>query len=375
MGDINFKRLERYKTGGTADRMNLAVPLPKSPSGKIQRTCPSPSCVPGLFQLGPSADGRSIEDRHRPLVRRSPNIPGTTCPYCGTDGEDSSFRDPRDIEAAKKLVRWAATEDVRDAFRDMFRNFGRNLPRGGPISVKVSSSSTPTPQPLFFREDLLREVACDICSRTYGVYAAALFCPDCGARNIHVHFKRELELIHQQIEVVRKTEEVGNRELAYRLLGNAHEDVLTAFEAYHKAIYKFLVRRREADPEAVKKLCSKKHIGNCFQNIERGRALYERFAFDPYAALTPDALECLTLNIHKRHVLGHNLGMADESYTEVASSGKKVGQNVPVLANEIARFAAICEAVIVRLEEESPEFLPPTPPALPEASPGDDTSS
>jgi len=83
MGDFNFKRLERYKTGGTADRMNLSVPLPRSPSGKIQRACPSPSCVPGLFQLGPSADGRSIEDRHRPLVRRSPNIPGTTAPIVG----------------------------------------------------------------------------------------------------------------------------------------------------------------------------------------------------------------------------------------------------------------------------------------------------
>jgi len=41
------------------------------------------------------------------------------------------------------------------------------------------------------------------------------------------------------------------------------------------------------------------------------------------------------LNIHKRHVLGHNLGMADESYTELAIGGEKVGQNVPVLPTRL----------------------------------------
>jgi hypothetical protein len=308
--------------------------------------------------MGEASEGITLEEHYRPLVRREPHTAGTTCPYCGTDGEDQGFNDPRDVADATRFVKWAAAEDAKEAFRSMFRDFGRSLPRGGPISVKVSSSSSEAPQPFFYRDDLLREVACDICSRSYGVYAAALFCPDCGARNVHVHFRREVELINQQIDVARKAGEEGRGELAYRLLGNAHEDVLTALEAYHKTIYKFLVQKRIADPEEIKKLCSKKHVGNAFQSIERGRKIYERFSLDPYGKLTTEELDCLNLNVHKRHVLGHNLGMADEAYTEVVSRTEKVGETVPVLADEVTQFASICESVILRLEEECPEFLP-----------------
>ena len=48
-----------------------------------------------------------------------------------------------------------------------------------------------------------------------------------------------------------------------------------------------------------------------------------------------------------------------------ARSGEKVGQTVRVLADEVAQFARICESVIVRLEEESVEFLPPNRAANP----------
>ena len=101
-----------------------------------------------------------------------------------------------------------------------------------------------------------KRMTCDICHRSYGVYAASLFCPDCGGRNIHVHFRREIQLIGQQIDLARKIGEDGDRKLAYRLLCNAHEDVLTAFEAYHKVIYRFLLKRRlpaEADALARKR--------------------------------------------------------------------------------------------------------------------------
>lgn len=359
MGDIEFRRLKRFRTGGTSQRMELSIPVPKSPTGKRHQVCPSPNCVPGAFQLGEGSAAHTLNEEHRGLVRRISGTPGMTCPYCGTDDLDQAFVDPRDVEAAKRLAVWAAKEDVKDAIRDMVQGFAKGFPKRGPISVKFSTSNSHTPQPFFYRNDLLREVSCDICTRSYGVYAAALFCPDCGARNIHVHFEREIELINQQIAFARQVEESGNGELAYRLLGNAHEDVLTALEAYHKAIYQFLVRKRVSDPETVEKLCSKKKIGNAFQSVERGRDLYQRFDYDPYGNLQSEELECLHLNVHKRHVIGHNLGVADEAYaSNVVSRSEKVGETVPVLADDIARFAYICKAVIVRLEEESPEFLP-----------------
>lgn len=60
------------------------------------------------------------------------------------------------------------------------------------------------------------------------MFAIALFCPDCGAPNLALHFARETELVGQQVDLA---ESQDRQELAYRLLGNAHEDVLTAFEA------------------------------------------------------------------------------------------------------------------------------------------------
>ena len=355
MSDSLFRRLEKYRTGGTRDQMQLAIPIPKSGSGKIHRACPVNSCVPGLFQLGNAPEGRAVNEANAALVRRRANTRGTTCPYCGTDADDQDFTFAGDIEAAKKQVMWAAREDAIDAFRDVFKGLGQQF-RSGPVRFEVSSNRSYSPPPIFRRPDLLRDLTCDICLRSYGVYAAALFCPDCGARNIHVHFRREVQLISQQVEIARKVGEDGDRELAYRLLGNAHEDVLTAFEAYHKVIYRFLVQKRL--PAQAEELCSKRAIGNRFQNIHRGRELYARFSFDPYEGLSTADLEFLRLNIEKRHVLGHNLGMIDEAFAELAQGGK-VGETVPILADEVARFATICESVVVGLEERNAEFLPP----------------
>ncbi len=50
--DLRFKTLERYQTGGMKDRMQLAVPLPRTPKGLIYRYCPNESCAPRLFLLG-----------------------------------------------------------------------------------------------------------------------------------------------------------------------------------------------------------------------------------------------------------------------------------------------------------------------------------
>ena len=167
-----------------------------------------------------------------------------------------------------------------------------------------------------------------------------------------------MELVSQQIELARGVEEEGRKELAYRLLGNTHEDVLTAFETYLKTVYRFLVKNRLPTEEA-EQLCSKKAIGNIFQNIERGQKQFEKIDINPFEGLSEDDLNFLRLNIEKRHVLGHNLGIADEVYTEVSQS-EAPGQTVKLLAEEIARFAKICSSVISRLEAEVPEFFPPS---------------
>ena len=60
-------------------------------------------------------------------------------------------------------------------------------------------------------------------------------------------------------------------ELSYRLLGNAHEDVLTAFEATLKAVYLHGVQRRGVELKDIKPL------KNDFQNIEFGQKRFAEF--------------------------------------------------------------------------------------------------
>ena len=344
MSSVHFRRLERRGAQRVGGRLELSLTLPKTASGMEMRLCPQSSCAPRLFQLGdvrPEEEWSDDEGR----VRRGPHSDGTTCPYCGHDSDDQAFVDPRDIEALTEWFKWAAQEDALDAASDMFKNVGRRLPRGGPISFKANSSRRTRPEPRIWREDLLRHLTCSVCFRTYGVYAIALFCPDCGAPNIAVHFQRECELVEQQIELARQAEDP---ELSFRLLGNAHEDVVTALETYLKTVYRYLVAKRFPEADAAR-LTSARSVGNALQNIGRAREKFGKLQIDPFETLDEDDFQYLRLNIEKRHVLGHNLGLIDEKYAEIATAAQP-GETVVLLADEVSRFALLGKRVVEALE-------------------------
>ncbi len=347
MSDFRFKRLEKYKIGGTKDKMELNIPLPKSASGKIYRWCPNEDCTPRLFLLG---DTQLQENLDIIKLRRAPGTPGTTCPYCGIDADDNEFNYEGDIDAIKAYMKWAVTRDIGDYFENMSKDFNRSQPKQGLFSIKMNFKTDHSPEPRAWREDLIRNLACDICGREYGVYAIALFCPDCGCKNLHVHFEREIELILQQIDLAEQAAQNENNELSYRILGNSHEDVVTAFETYQKTSYKFMVRKAFPKDEA-NKITNKKAIGNRFQNIDRARELYKNLSFDPFNVLAVDELDLMKANIEKRHVIGHNLSMADEAYSETEER-EKPGTTVEILADEISEFATTAKKVVLELERQ-----------------------
>jgi hypothetical protein len=326
--------------------MELAIPAPRSPSGKIYQYSPNPNAVPRLFQIGDAPPARAIAPEHAARIRRQPGPGETICPYSGYQAPDEEFVHLDDLEAVKAYIAWAAKEDIGDHFADLARNFNRRQHRKSVISVSVTRAHNPRPLPI--REDLLRAMCCNVCQREYGVYAIGLFCPDCGAPNLSLHFRREAQLVHEQIVLAAHQEAQGQTELAYRLLGNAHEDVLTAFEATLKAAYSYLVRKQF--PGQAEKLCNKKAIGNAFQNLDRARERFAHINHDPFEQLDDDDIAILTLNIQKRHVIGHNLGIADEHYNELTQQ-EQPGETVGLLGDEINRFATICATVIDHLED------------------------
>lgn len=344
MSHFRFKRLEKYRVGGTKRRMELNIPLPKSPSGKIYRWCPNNDCMPGLFLLG---DAHSPENLDVSQLRRTPGTSGTTCPYCGIDADDDEFNYEGDIRAIHKYIEWAVSKDVNKHLEEMARDFNRSQHSGGLISLKMDVKSSRSPEPRAWREDLIRNLACEICGREYGVYAIAIFCPDCGCKNLKVHFEREIQLVIQQIDLAEQVAD-DNTELSYRILGNAHEDVLTAFETYQKTIYKYMFKRSFSD-EVARRMTNKRVIGNRFQNIDRAKELYENLSINPFSVLTANELKLMTLNIEKRHVIGHNLSMADEVYSGTEER-ERPGTTVEILADEISEFAETAKKVIVELE-------------------------
>lgn len=262
--------------------------------------------------------------------------------------DDEEFIHADDIEAVKKHIVWLAGNDLNNYLADWTKDFNRKHSRGGFISMSMKHKARHSPKPLAIREDLLRSLDCLICGREYGVYALALFCPDCGAPNVALHFRREIELVGQQIELADKLDEEGNVEIAYRLMGNAHEDVLTAFETTLKAIHAQLIRTHL--PDDVEKLTGKKAVGNAFQNIERGRKKFEKLGIDPFECLTEEEIGHIRLNAEKRHVLGHNLGVADERYAEFAED-MEPGETVTLIGEDVQRFGNLCLKVIEHLED------------------------
>jgi len=298
----------------------------------------------------------SVRTEHETLLRRKPGTAGCTCPYCGHDGQDDAFVAPEDVKAIEDYVAWAVEEDVGDFLDKLATDFTRSQ-QNSLISLSMTVQRSRNMRPHPWREDLLRGLTCDLCGRAYGVYAIALFCPDCGGRNIHVHFRREVELVRKQVELSAQAEAQGDEELGYRLLGNAHEDVLTALETYLKVLFLFLAKRR-CDAATFEKLEKEARRGNPFQRIDRGSRLYAEINLDPFRLLSAEDRDFLILHIEKRHVIGHNLGLADEKYLENVGHENE-GENVRILGADVLRFADLAYRIIVEgIESSESEFRP-----------------
>ncbi|RYH00345.1 MAG: hypothetical protein EON58_00585 [Alphaproteobacteria bacterium] len=346
---MKLKRLEKMRSGGTRTKMQLSIPIPRTPEGRVYRYSPNVDAHPRHFVLGDTVAGFLPNPAKAQRGKFSPGTPGTVCPYSGIRADDEEFMHPDDRKAAMKIVEQAALQDIQDAFSNMLAGAARGSKS---LTYKPAARKSKA-RPLFGRRDLMRLLVCDCCGRDYGVFAISLFCPDCGAPNLALHFAREVELVSQQVDVAQGWGD-EKQELAYRLLGNAHEDVLTAFEASLKVVYLHQIENRGPGSPPVKQ------VGNDFQNIEKGRRRFNEFAFDPFAELEAEELAALSLNIQKRHLIGHNLGVVDAKFVQHAAEAK-LGETVKLVAADIRSFAGLCEKVIRRIDDMLAQVPLPSP--------------
>ena len=334
---MRFKNLERYRLGGSNSNMQLNIPLPTTPDGRIYRYSPNEAAVPRHFLLGGVKANYDISDGARARMKVQPRSNSTVCPYSGVVAPDESFTHPDDVEAAHKIVEHAVMKDVDDQIGRMFKDLGRGISSKF-LKVETKSHGYTKPAPRFARRDLLREIVCDHCGRDYGLYALGFFCPDCGAPNLRLHFLREVALVDEQVSIA---ESRDNEELAYRLLGNAHEDVLTAFETTLKAVYHFGHLANGTEPA--------KPVKNVFQNITTARQRFQELGLDPFGPLTQDAIAQLALNIQMRHVIGHNLGVVDAKFANLTGDAR-IGETIKLVGDDIRAFARLTAQVVDELD-------------------------
>ncbi len=322
--------------------MLLSIAAPKTPGGRVYRLSPNEEALPRHFVIGNVVGAIELTAELRQRMKLNPRSSQTVCPYSGTVADDEEFLHPDDRKAAIETVRHAALEDMRDAFSDMLKDvFRPTSGRGSAITISAKvAPRAPEPRPPVLSRDLMRQLICDHCGRDYGVFAIALFCPDCGAPNLRLHFSREAELVEDQVALAAENAE-ANEELAYRLMGNAHEDVLTALEATLKTTYLYGIAQTGGG--------SVPKVGNEFQNIEKARKRFLELALDPFGRLSESDLEELQLNIQKRHIIGHNLGIIDDRFAN-HDGDAKLGETVELVGEDIRRFAAIGQIVVDRLD-------------------------
>lgn len=340
---MKFRNLERFRTGGTGSKFELAVPVPRTPDGRVYRLSPNEYAHPRHFVLGDFDKTFVPSDLARARMKIEPRSSQTVCPYSGTIAPDQEFTHPDDLKAAVELVKHAAVADTEAELSRMLDGFNRSMPSNSLIKIQANVEKKFRPQPRFSRRDLLRELVCEDCTRDYGVYAIALFCPDCGAPNLKLHFAREVSLVRAQIDLADGLGE-GQEELAYRLLGNAHEDVLTAFEATLKVVYLHgMTQGADADQPA-------KAIKNDFQNVDAAIRRFAELNLNPFDQLSDGEEATLRLNIQKRHIIGHNLGVIDDKFATQAQDAK-LGETVRLVGEDIREFATLCQRVVGRLDD------------------------
>ena len=294
----------------------ISIKIQRDKDGYIGRECPVEQCL-GYFKVKP---GTGLE-----------GTPPCHCPYCGHEGEMSSFTTPDQIEYARSI----ATQKIGEAFRKDLKALEFNLkPRGMfgiGISMKVKEGP-PLPIRYYREKQVETEIACDSCTLQYAIYGVFGWCPDCGAHNSLQILIKNLELADKELVLATSGEEA----MADYLICDALENVVAAFDGFGREI------------------CSRKGVEIGFQNLPVARRkLQESFRFDFADTVTPDEWALARMLFQKRHVLAHKMGVIDADYLEKAGDDSAiVGRRIRVTAEEVTSAIHIVAAFGRRLYAE-----------------------
>ena len=305
---------------------SISISLPVDDGGFIGRECPQSNCE-GYFKI---ELGTGIEGEEFPCH----------CPYCSYTAGHEEFHTKEQIE----YIQSVAIRQISDAvFKDLKGLEFDHKPRGMfdiGISVKVERGHLKAIH--YYREKQLEtEVICSNCTLRYAVYGVFAFCPDCGGHN-------SLQILEKNLEVVEKMLDMAmnaDKELTEKLIENALEDCVSAFDGFGREICR-INASKATDPNRVNNLS--------FQNLESVRSsLVQFFKFELDGGIPKEEWEMAVRSFQKRHLVAHKMGVVDTEYVHKSGDTQAiVGRKVNISTNEVRSLVQVVASLSRHLVSE-----------------------
>jgi hypothetical protein len=305
---------------------SISIAIPADENGFTGRECPRPDCE-GYFKI---EFGTGLKGEGLPCH----------CPYCGHTAGHDHFGTKEQIEYAKSV----AIRKVTDAFhKDLKKLEFDHKPKGAfgiGISMKVKPGR-PTPIHYYREKQLETEIVCINCTLRYSVYGVFAFCPDCGQHN-------SLQILDKNLEVVGKILDLAaeaDKELAERLVENALEDCVSAFDGFGRELCRVHANRAR-NATRIEKLS--------FQNLDGARSnVLDAFGIDLSAAVEPNEWRAAGICFQKRHLVAHKARVVDVEYmTKTGDTRAMVGRKIGIEVIEVRELSKTISKIAARMSND-----------------------
>lgn len=293
----------------------ISIPINPDKEGFLGRECPNPDCE-GYFKIVP---GTGLKGKNLPC----------RCPYCGHTASHDHFWTKEQIEYAESVA-WRKISHALN--KDLKKLEFERKPKG-PFGIGVTMKfkpGRPTPIHCYREKQLETEVVCSNCGLRYSVYGVFAFCPDCGQHNSLQILTKNLDVVEKMLDLTIASE----KSLAEKLIENALEDCISAFDGFGRELCR-VHASRATDPVKAMKLS--------FQNLLKARETIQKlFGFDLTSVLEQPEWDTALRGLQKRHLLAHRMGVVDEDYVrKTGDINATVGRKLIISIDEVRKMVGI----------------------------------
>ena len=262
-------------------------------------------------------------------------------------GPHDKFHTQAQIEYAKTIALNHLTGELNRTLKALEFDHKPAGPFGIGVSLKVEGLRS---RPIHhYREKKLEtDVISDQCTLVYAIYGAFAFCPDCGSHNSFTILSKNLEIAEKLLTLAAGQE----RDLAEHLVGDALENVVSAFDGFGREICR-VVAARASNPTEAEDVR--------FQSLTGARArLQKLFGFDLAAFVSAHDWDFACRCFQKRHLLAHKMGVVDDDYLKLAKDPTAVaGRKIPIAPDEVKWLVGVVRDIGGKLRAQLLGNLPP----------------